>query len=103
MALQIWLETGVFGAAIFAILVLMVAFRMPEPRRLGVAGFLGAALAGQFVAIGLSFDLWNDWLWACAGILAAMFVVMGRAEAADYPDAAQTVPGAWSARGYYPA
>ena len=89
MALQIWVETGAFGAAIFAIMILMVAFRMPEPRRLGVAGFLAAALAGQFLAIRLSFDLWNDWLWACAGILAAMFVVIARAEAAAETSAAQ--------------
>jgi O-antigen ligase len=103
MALQIWVETGVFGAAIFAIMILMVAFRMPEPRRLGVPGFLAAALAGQFLAIGLSFDLWNDWLWSCAGLLAAMFVVVARAEAAEEASAAQEPTDAWSARGYYPA
>jgi O-antigen ligase len=103
MALQIWVETGVFGAAIFAIMILMVAFRMPEPRRLGVPGFLAAALAGQFLAIGLSFDLWNDWLWSCAGLLAAMFVVVARAEAAEEASAAHEPTDAWSARGYYPA
>jgi O-antigen ligase len=103
MALQVWVEAGAFGAAIFAILILMVAFRMPEPRRLGVAGFLAAALAGQFLAIGLSFDLWNDWLWACAGILAAMFVVVARAESATEANLAQEPTDAWSARGYYPA
>jgi O-antigen ligase len=100
MALQIWVEMGMFGAAIFAILILLVAFRLPEPRRLGVAGFLVAALAGQFVAIGLSFDLWNDWLWACAGILATLFVVISRAEAAEQ---ASTQAASWAPRGYYPA
>jgi O-antigen ligase len=86
MALQLWAEMGVIGAGIFSLLVLMVAFRLPEPSRLGVPGFLAAALAGQFLAISMSFDLWNDWLWACAGILAAMFVAVGRAEAADEPE-----------------
>ncbi|MDP3737979.1 MAG: O-antigen ligase family protein [Hyphomonadaceae bacterium] len=81
MALQIWVELGAFGAAIFALMVILVSRRLPEPSRLGVPGFLAAALAGQFVAISLSFDLWNNWLWACAGILAAMFVVVARTEA----------------------
>jgi hypothetical protein len=59
---------------------------MPQPRSLGVAGFLAAALAGQFMAIALvSFDLWNDWWWAAGGILAAFIVVMARAETIDQP------------------
>jgi O-antigen ligase len=90
MALQIWVELGVFGAAIFALMVILISFRLPEPGKLGVPGFLAAALAGQFVAISLSFDLWNDWLWACAGILATMFVVMARTEADDEPQPERT-------------
>jgi O-antigen ligase len=93
MALQIWVELGVFGAAIFALMVILVSFRMPEPEKMGVPGFLAAALAGQFVAISLSFDLWNDWLWACAGILATFFVVMARTEADDDPQPERTPEG----------
>lgn len=93
MALQIWVELGVFGAAIFALMIILVSFRMPAPDKLGVPGFLAAALAGQFVAISLSFDLWNDWLWACAGILATMFVVIARTEADDDPQPERTAEG----------
>jgi O-antigen ligase/polysaccharide polymerase Wzy-like membrane protein len=86
MALQLWAETGAIGASLVSLAVILVAFRMPEPRRVSVAGFLGAALMGQFAAIAfVSYDLWNDWLWACGGILAAMCVAMSRAEAIDDP------------------
>jgi O-antigen ligase len=86
MVLQLWAETGAIGATLVAVTILLAGFRMPEPRTLGVAGFLAAALAGQFMAIGLvSFDLWNDWWWACAGLLAALTVVMMRAETIDQP------------------
>ena len=72
MVLQLWAEVGAIGAVLVAVTVLLAGFRLPQPRALGVAGFLAAALAGQFMAIALvSFDLWNDWWWACAGLLAA--------------------------------
>ncbi len=86
MALQLWAETGAIGASLVAIAILLAAFRMPQPRALGVAGFLAAALAGQFMAIALvSFDLWNPWWWAVTGLLAALIVVMARAETIDDP------------------
>jgi O-antigen ligase len=86
MVLQLWAETGAIGATLVAVTVLLAGFRMPQPRMLGVAGFLAAALAGQFMAIALvSFDLWNDWWWACAGLLAAFIVVLARAETIDDP------------------
>jgi hypothetical protein len=86
MVLQLWAETGVIGASLVAAAIVLAAFRMQQPRFLGVAGFLAAALAGQFMAVALaSFDLWNDWWWACAGLLAALTVVMARAEAIDDP------------------
>jgi O-antigen ligase len=81
MMLQLWAETGAIGATLVSLAILLAAFRMPAPRTLGVAGFLAAALAGQFTAIALvSFDLWNDWWWSCAGLLACMIVVIARAE-----------------------
>ena len=86
MVLQLWAETGAIGASLVALTILLVAFRMPQPRFMGVAGFLAAALAGQFMAVALvSFDLWNDWWWAAAGLMAAFIVVMARAEAIDDP------------------
>ena len=86
MVLQLWAETGAIGATLVAVTVLLAGFRMPQPRTLGVAGFLAAALGGQFMAIALvSFDLWNDWWWACAGLLAVLIVVMARAEVIDNP------------------
>jgi O-antigen ligase len=86
MVLQLWAETGAIGASLVVVAILSASFRMPQPRALSVAGFLAAALAGQFMAIALvSFDLWNDWWWATAGLLAALIVVMARAEAIDDP------------------
>ena len=85
MILQVWVETGAIGAILLAAVFVLVAFRMPEPRRLGVSGFLSAALAGQFMAMVVSFDFWNFWWWSCAGILSALIVVMLRAEAIDDP------------------
>jgi len=86
MVLQLWAESGAIGASLVAVAILTAGFRMPQPRSLGVAGFLAAALAGQFMAIALvSFDLWNDWWWATGGILAALIVVMARAETIDDP------------------
>ena len=86
MVLQLWAETGAIGATLVAVTVLLAGFRMPQPRTLGVSGFLAAALAGQFIAIALvSFDLWNDWWWACAGLLATFIVVLARAETIDDP------------------
>ena len=93
MVLQLWAEVGAIGATLVAVTVLLAGFRMPQPRTLGVAGFLAAALAGQFMAIALvSFDLWNDWWWACAGLLAALTVVMARAEVIDQPSVMLAAP-----------
>lgn len=84
MILQLWVETGAIGATLAALAIVFAGFRMPQPRTLGVAGFLAAALAGQFMTVALvSFDLWADWWWACAGILAVMTTVVWRAEAVD--------------------
>jgi O-antigen ligase len=95
MVLQLWAETGAIGATLVAVAILLAAFRMPQPRALGVAGFLAAALAGGFMAIALvSFDLWNDWWWACAGLLAVLTVVMARAEAIDQPSRMLPAPTA---------
>lgn len=93
MVMQLWVETGAIGATLLSVTVLLVAFRMPQPRALGVAGYLGAALAGGFMAIALvSFDLWNDWWWACAGLIAALSVVMLRAETVEAPSRILTAP-----------
>ena len=86
MVLQLWVEAGGIGAALVAIAILLAGFRMPQPRAMGVVGFLAAALAAQFMAIALvSFELWNDWWWSCAGLVATMIVVMARAEVIDDP------------------
>ena len=55
-ALQIWAETGGIGAGLLSLAVIFFTFRLPAPRYLSVAGFLGAALAGQFFSIGLYYD-----------------------------------------------
>jgi O-antigen ligase len=47
MVLQLWAESGAIGATLVALAILCASFRMPRPGKLGVSGYLAAALAGQ--------------------------------------------------------
>lgn len=79
MLLQLWAETGAIGAALVAVSILMVGWRMPEPQRLGVAAPRIAGLAGGMTAIAcVSFDLWDGIPWAAAGYLAVLAAVVAR-------------------------
>ena len=75
MALQVWLELGVFGAlaaAAFWLLVFLGCERLARRDR-----SLGAAATGSAVAYlvigGLSFGVWQEW-WLALGALAAAAV-----------------------------
>ena len=81
-ALQVWLELGIPGALLFAVLIALLWLRLDRVRALrpyaaAAAGALTAALAPEFAAYGV----WQEW-WI--GTLAlALFLVMVMARAAE--------------------
>jgi O-antigen ligase len=64
--LQVWLELGVVGAALMALLLAGAGFcavRTLGRDRLAAAG-LASAMAALFIAFSFSFGAWQPWLWA---------------------------------------
>lgn len=87
MMLQLWAETGAIGAGLLALAILMAGWRLPSPERLGLAAPRLAGLAGGMTAIAcVSFDLWNEWWWATAGLLAVLVAVTVKADDLAKPD-----------------
>lgn len=79
MALQLWAELGLAGAAVLSIAILLAAFRLPAPAQLGSAAPRIAMLAGVTLAIGVvSFDLWNPGWWGAVSLLAMLCAVHAR-------------------------
>lgn len=79
MALQLWAETGLVGASLLSIAIMLAAFRLPRPVDLGATAPRVAVLAGVVLAIGVvSYDLWNPGWWGVVAILAALCVVHAR-------------------------
>ncbi len=88
-ALQLWLELGAPGAALFALLVGLLWLRLAEtpwPRLYAAAagGSLAAALAVAFAGWGI----WQEWWLGTLGL--ALFAVMAMARAAAPPSAGAT-------------
>jgi O-antigen ligase len=88
-ALQLWLELGAPGAALFALLVAMLWLRLgkaPWPRLYAAAagGSLTAALA---IALS-SWGIWEEWWLGTLGL--ALFVTLVMARAATPPAAARS-------------
>lgn len=75
MLLQLWAETGVVGAGLVSLTVLLAAFRLPRPDLLGLAAPRVVAIIGGFMATWVSFDLWNEAWWAVCALLAVLTVV----------------------------
>ncbi|MFT3721998.1 MAG: O-antigen ligase family protein [Hyphomonadaceae bacterium] len=72
MPLQLWVETGVVGALLLSIVVVMVAFRLPRPGDMGTTSLRIAAILGAVIAYWVSFDLWNAWWWPVCCLLAVL-------------------------------
>lgn len=72
--LQIWVELGALGAALTALLVVLLALRFmrDDPRR---AAPRLAALAAAFATAIASFGIWQAWWGAVLGLAAAFFAV----------------------------
>ncbi|MDP3493301.1 MAG: acyltransferase family protein, partial [Hyphomonadaceae bacterium] len=82
MLLQLWAETGAVGASLVALTVLLAAWRLPRPERLGPATPRVAAIIGGLSASLVSFDLWNEAWWAFFCLLAVVTVAYFRRYAA---------------------
>jgi O-antigen ligase len=76
-ALQLWLELGVVGAALGALVWLVLFWSLAAPRRDSVAA--GAmASAAVYLLFGLiSFGVWQEW-WLALGALVAVVVALSR-------------------------
>lgn len=74
MLLQLWAETGVVGALLLSVAVVLAAFRLPPPETLGRSSLRIAGLVGGMMAAWISFDLWNEWWWTVGALLAVLIV-----------------------------
>ena len=86
--LQVWLELGTPGAALFAALVALFWLRLdrlagPRLYIAGAGGSLAAALAPVFAAYGV----WQEWWIGTLALALFLIAVMGRAAAAAAPAA----------------
>jgi peptidoglycan/LPS O-acetylase OafA/YrhL/O-antigen ligase len=82
MALQLWAETGLVGAILLSLAIVLAGWRLPAPGRLGDGGLRAAALVGGMMVICfVSFDLWREWWWAVGGLLAVLALCQPAGEA----------------------
>jgi len=70
--LQITLETGAVGAAIFCVLVLFLALRLTAEQNRAKAPFALASLASWLVITGLNVGIWQSW-WLMSSIVTMFF------------------------------
>lgn len=78
MLLQLWAETGLIGALLLSVTVVLAGFRLPRPDALGRSSLQVAAIIGGMMAGWISFDLWNEWWWAVASLLAVLVAASPR-------------------------
>ena len=80
MALQIWAETGVVGAVLAGLTLVVIAFRLPTPQslrpdvRYAIAGLVGV-VASLF---SFSYNVWNDSFWASVILAACAIILLSR-------------------------
>jgi len=70
-ALQIWLELGAAGAALAALLVMIIGAGLAHLPRLGRATS-AATLFGTLAIASLSFGIWQNWWMAALGLIAVL-------------------------------
>jgi len=80
MAIQIWSETGLVGALLMGLLLVLVGRALPAPRELSTAvkistaGLFGAALT----YFSFSYSVWDDSYWAGIAIVLSGVIVLHR-------------------------
>ena len=97
-ALQVWLELGAPGAALFALLVGCLWLRlatMPWPRLYTAAA--GGSLAAALAVAGASWGIWQEWWLGTLGLALLLILAMARAAAPPPPDATPPPQCDWPA------
>ncbi|MEO0465901.1 MAG: O-antigen ligase family protein [Pseudomonadota bacterium] len=85
MAMEIWSETGVIGAALAAFALISLGWRLPSPQQMATplwvaaAGLFGTALP----VFCFSYSAWNDAVWAGLILLSASAILIAKAEPAN--------------------
>jgi len=80
MALQIWAETGLVGAGLVALALVLFGWRLRPPgewspiSRYGAAGLAGAVLA----IFSFAYSMWNEAFWASVAVAAAVVLLQAR-------------------------
>lgn len=80
MPLQIWAETGLVGAVLFALVLVLVGRMLPAPEtltrgtRIAIAGLMGGALALFTVA----YSAWDESFWASLAVVSCGLIMMAR-------------------------
>jgi O-antigen ligase len=80
MALQIWAETGLVGAVLAGMTLVMIAFRLPMPQslrpdvRYAIAGLVGV-VASLF---SFSYNVWNDSFWASVVLAVCAIILLSK-------------------------
>ena len=90
--LQVWLELGVIGAGLLAVVIAVSLLAQCQIRdRFDAAAALGASTVVLVIA-NLSFGIWQTW-WLCTfGLLAALLTAAVRPDAAALPGRPQAMP-----------
>ena len=85
MALQIWGETGMVGAALVALALALLGFRLPQPEamradvRYAVAGLAGVAAS----LFSFAYNVWNEAFWSTLILAAVAIILLSKRERAS--------------------
>jgi O-antigen ligase len=80
MALQIWAETGLIGAVLAALTLVVIGFRLPAPDtlrtdiRYAIAGLVGVVVS----LFSFSYNVWNDSFWASIVLAVCGIILLAR-------------------------
>lgn len=80
MPLQVWAETGLIGAFLAAVFLLLLGWRLRDPQDWPpTARFAAAGLIGVAVSIGsFAYSMWNEAYWASVMLAAAAIFLQAR-------------------------
>ncbi|PHR60069.1 MAG: hypothetical protein COA47_08465 [Robiginitomaculum sp.] len=81
VGLQLWLETGLIGALLFAASALALAMRVSSAWNLSRSqGAAIAACVGAYLTFcTLTYGAWQEWFWGCAAWIGALCILVGPA------------------------
>lgn len=83
MALQVWAEIGAVGAVLFALALVVLAWRLRRPAhwsaisRYGAAGLIGVVTA----MFSFAYSMWNEAFWASVAVAAGIVLMQARQDA----------------------